>query len=221
MISVIIPVLDEERALPATLAALFRQTGEFEVIAVDGGSRDRSVWLLAADKRIRLIAAPRGRAAQMNAGAALAGGEILLFLHADTLLPDGAIAALAGLTTGSVWGGFRHRFNRRDWRLALISGLHNLRCRLTQVFYGDQAMFVSRKLFHEVGGFPEGLMEDIAISERLLSKLMPIFLVNCVTTDARKFLREGVWLSLWRVLAILVCRARGWPIPMAFFRDLR
>ncbi len=221
MISVVIPFLDEERALPATLAALFAQGGDCEVIAVDGGSRDASLAQLGKFPAVVVIAAQRGRAQQMNAGAALARGELLLFLHADTLLPPEALQTLASLPAGQHWGGFHHRFSGQDWRLRLVSWLHNLRCRLTGVFYGDQALFVSRQLFMESGGFPLGLMEDIALCERLLGKVRPRFLVYSVTTDARKFQREGVWLSLARVVAILLCRARGWPIPKGFFRDVR
>lgn len=219
MISVVIPFLDEQRALPATLDALFAQRGEFEVIAVDGGSSDGSRGVLAGHPGLRVIDAPRGRASQLNAGAAIARGETLLFLHADTLLPPGALDAVHAAAGG--WGGFHHRFDGDDWRLALVSWLTNLRCRITGAIYGDQAMFVDRRLFAAAGGFPPGPMEDIALSERLLRKVAPVFLVQRVTTDARKFRREGVWLSLARVVAILVCRRLGWPIPKAFFRNVR
>lgn len=222
-VSVIIPFLNEEKVLPDTLSRLFAQPGEFEVIAVDAGSVDGSRAALARHPRVRALDAQRGRARQMNAGARSAGGEVLLFLHADTLLPQGAITKLQELAhrNGQVWGGFHHRFSHADWRLDLVSRLHNFRCRRSDVFYGDQALFVSRELFWSVGGFPLQLMEDIAISEALKSKLPPIFLPQVVVTDSRKFVQMGVWKSLARVVLILACRELRLPVPMAFFRDVR
>ena len=123
MISVIIPALNEERALPRTLAHLFAQPGRCEVILVDGGSRDRTRAVADAWPGVHVTSAPRGRASQLNAGARLASGEWLLFLHADTLLPDGALTLLDGLAADPAWqaGGFRHRFSGDDWRLRAIS----------------------------------------------------------------------------------------------------
>src|SRR5260221_2434203 len=171
-VSVIIPVLDEARALPSTLADLERaieRFGDTEVIAVDGGSRDASRAILAEQPHVRVLDAPRGRASQMNAGAAAAHGDVLLFLHADTLLPEQALCAIAGAYQAPdfVYGGFHHRFSGDDWRLRTISALHNFRCRITATFYGDQAMFVRRSTFASAGGFPLRLIEDIAISEVL------------------------------------------------------
>jgi len=225
-ISVIIPFLDEEIALPATLAALLPQLDAArgdEVIAVDGGSRDGSCRVLAGHAAVRLVVAPRGRASQMNAGARAASGDVLLFLHADTLLPDGALAAIANAAAGPefVYGGFHHRFSGDDRRLQLISALHNFRCARTQTFYGDQALFVARAAFHRAGGFPLQQVEDIALSEVLRAQGPPAFLPLTVVTDARKFVRAGVWRSFARVLAILVCLRIGLPLPQAFFADVR
>jgi rSAM/selenodomain-associated transferase 2 len=221
-ISVVIPFLDEERALPATLARLFSTGKAIEAIAVDGGSADRSRTVLGRYP-VRIVDAPRGRAEQMNAGAKLASGELLLFLHADTLLSPGALDELAARLHHPQfqWGGFRHAFSNADWRLRLISRLHNLRCRATGVFYGDQCMFVRRDLFERAGGFPLGRMEDIALSERLRRECAPTLLASEVVTDSRKFVRMGVWRSLGRVAAILVCRQFHLPIPRAFFADVR
>lgn len=222
-VSIVIPFLDEEKALPATLAAVLAQGAAVEVIAVDGGSRDASRAILSRHGQVRVIDAARGRASQMNAGARAASGDLLLFLHADTLLPAGAIHALEGLAAEArpVWGGFHHLFSQADWRLRGISHLHNLRCRLTGVFYGDQAIFVSRELFRAAGGFPEERMEDIALSQRLKRRCRSTFLPAVVVADSRKFVQMGVWRSLARVLLILGCDALGLPYPTAFFRDVR
>ncbi len=225
MISIIIPALNEERSLPRTLAALHQQCGDFEVIVVDGGSSDRTREIAAADESVRLISSRRGRAAQMNVGAGAARGEFLLFLHADTTLPPEALSILNALVARSdcLWGGFRQRFSGDDWRLRLISRLHNWRCRISRVFYGDQAMFVRSALFHALGGFPEQpILEDVALSEKLLSAAKPVLLDEHVMTDARKFLKMGVWRSLGRVFVIMLCYRLRLRIPMQeFFSAVR
>lgn len=223
MISVIIPVLDEERALPATLARVFAQVGKYEIIVVDGGSRDRTREIAAGNGRIQLLTAPNGRASQMNAGADVARGEWLLFLHADTLLPDGALETIATLPDDIQAGGFRHRFSGDDWRLRLISWMHNLRCRWTRVFYGDQALFVRRAQFERLGGFPEDYpLEDVVFGERLRKVTRPRLLHLRVVTDARKFTQMGAWKSLGRVALILTCHELRLPIrARIFFSDIR
>lgn len=225
-ISVILPFLDEQAALPATLACLADARPPsiaVEVIAVDGGSRDASVALLKRHRGIRVLQAPRGRAAQMNAGAAAATGDVLLFLHADTWLPVDAFTAIAAAasTPGFIYGGFRHRFSGSDWRLAMISDLHNFRCRHARTFYGDQAMFVAREAFTRAGGFPAVPAEDIALSQRLRAIAPPVFLPETVVTSSRKFEQMGIWRSLARVVAILVCLRLGRAVPHSFFANIR
>lgn len=223
MISVVIPAYNEEKALPTTLARVFAQYGEYEVIVVDGGSADRTREIAAAETRVRTITAPKGRASQMNAGARQARGEWLLFLHADTLLPDGALATITALPDTVQAGGFRHRFSGHDWRLRLISRLDNLRCRWTRVFYGDQALFVRRTLFERLGRFPENHpLEDVVFGERLRKVTRPRLLDLHVTTDARKFAQMGIWKSLGRMALILTCHELRLPIPArTFFSDIR
>ncbi len=133
MISIIIPTYNEENALPAALERVFRQRGSYEVIVVDGGSSDRTCEIVRAEPRVRLLTVPKGRASQMNAGARIASGEWLLFLHADTFLPNGALHRLNALEADLDFqaGGFRHRFSDRDWRLRLISCMDNLRSKTT------------------------------------------------------------------------------------------
>ena len=237
MVSVIIPAYNEEKALPSTLDALFQQTGDYETIVVDGGSLDGTRHVLdqfgfcplsslVTRHASRLVlTAPKGRASQMNAGAKVARGEWLLFLHADTVLPARAIARLNAMEADHAIqaGGFLHQFSGDDWRLRLISFLDNFRCARSRIIYGDQALFVRRSLFEELGGFPEQLiLEDVAFCERLLRRTNPLLLSPPVVTDSRKFVQMGVWRSFARVLAIMLHVEWGLPtLPRSFFSDVR
>ena len=231
MISVIIPTYNEERALPATLLCLFAQSGDYEMIVVDGGSTDRTVDVVESlgvtrdALRVTLLTAAKGRASQMNAGAKEARGEWLLFLHADTVLPDGALARLNHLEgdTSIQAGGFLHQFSGGDWRLRLISFLDNFRCIRSRIIYGDQAMFVRRTLFERLGGFPDQLiLEDVAFCEKLLRVTKPLLLAPPVITDSRKFVKMGIWKSFARVLLIILHAQFHLPVlPRVFFQDIR
>ena len=223
MISVIIPVLNEEKALPATLQRLFSQPGDYEVLAIDGGSSDNTRCLIRADDRIQLHSSSTGRATQMNCGARHAQGEWLLFLHADTLLPEHALTALAQLPETTLAGGFRHRFSGSRWGLRLVSRLHNFRCRCTRVFYGDQALFIRKSLFTELGGFPEvPFLEDLLLSEQIARVTTPVTLDSYVITDSRKFEQAGVWRSLLRVILIQISHELKLPTPaLKFFANVR
>lgn len=223
MISIIIPVLNEERALPATLQHVFSQAGKFEVIVVDGGSTDSTLDIVRQDSRIQLLSAATGRASQMNAGAQHANGEWLVFLHADTLLPKDALLSIEQLPPQVQAGGFKHLFSGQAWSLRLISWLDNLRCRLTRILYGDQAMFVRRDLFTKLGMFPnEPVMEDVLFSEQLVKVTQPVILNSNVITDSRKFEQNGIWLSFWRVLLILAIHELHLPIRTSkFFTNAR
>jgi rSAM/selenodomain-associated transferase 2 len=237
MVSVVIPAYNEEQALPGTLRALFTQQGDYEVIVVDGGSADHTLAVLSEfsfseyslshtsqSSRLRLTAS-RGRATQMNAGAKEARGDWLLFLHADTVLPSDAIQRLNEMETdqGVQAGGFMHQFSSDDWRLKLISFLDNFRCIRSRIIYGDQALFVRRALFERLGGFPhQPILEDVAFCERLIKVTKPLLLTPPVVTDARKFLKMGIWQSFARVLGIILHVEWGLPtLPRAFFRDIR
>jgi rSAM/selenodomain-associated transferase 2 len=221
---VIIPALDEATALPATLESLRQQAGEFETIVVDGGSSDATVAVAESFGNVSVITAARGRAVQMNAGADVAAGDVLLFLHADTLLPANAICELNALERDPRFqaGGFRQRFSGEHWTLRFVSWLHNRRCALTGIFYGDQAMFVRRELFDELGGFPNCDMEDVAFSESVLQHCEPTFLNSTVITDSRKFERMGPLRSLFRCVTLLVCYELRMPLfGRAFFAPIR
>lgn len=225
MISVIIPAYNEEKALPYTLSTLLAQSGECEVIVVDGGSSDRTCDIARASSDVRLFTAPKGRASQMNAGASRANGEWLLFLHADTVLPDGALRRLNDMESDQAIqaGGFMHQFSGDDWRLRLISFLDNFRCTRSRIIYGDQALFVRRTLFERLGGFPnQPMLEDVAFCERLIKETTPLLLFPPVITDARKFLKMGIFRSFVRVLLIILHVEFRLPVlPTAFFQDVR
>ncbi len=234
MVSVVIPTYNEEKALPHILRELLRQSGDFEVIAVDGGSTDRTCEIVqeftlspqpSALRPLRFFTAPKGRASQMNTGAKEATGEWLLFLHADTVLPAGAIQRLCEMEADQTIqaGGFMHQFSGDDWRLKLISFLDNFRCIRSRIIYGDQALFVRRELFEQLGGFPNRLiLEDVAFCERLIAVTTPLLLSPPVVTDARKFLKMGIWRSFLRVLLIILHVEFHLPVlPRAFFQDVR
>ncbi len=203
-LSIIVPALNEAATIAVTLAAVQGlRTGGAEVLVVDGGSDDGTPAQCRglAD---RVITGPRGRARQMNAGAAAARGEVLLFLHADTLLPpDGATAAVAAVTAGALWGRFDVAITGRSLWFPLIGALMNARSRLTGVATGDQAMFVARDVFQRVGGFPDQpLMEDVELSTRLRALGRPACLRWKVRTSGRRWQTHGVVrtvLLMWRL----------------------
>jgi rSAM/selenodomain-associated transferase 2 len=204
-LSIIIPALDEEAGIADTLAALAPlRTRGAEVIVADGGSRDRTVEL-ARPFADQVIAAPRGRAAQMNAGAAAANGDVFLFLHADTRLPPEADCMLLdGLNASSwQWGRFDVRIAGRSRLLPIVAGLMNWRSLLTRIATGDQAIFVTRAAFEQAGGFPDiPLMEDIELSRRLKRISLPLCLAACVTTSGRRWDERGALrtiLLMWRL----------------------
>ena len=194
-LSIIIPTLGEAAGIGAALAALqpLRATGN-EIVVVDGGSGDGTPDV-AAPLADRLANAPQGRASQMNAGARLAGGDVLLFLHADTRLPPRAdrlvLDGLAG--SGRAWGRFDVHIDGRHRLLRLVAWLMNARSRWTGIATGDQAIFVRRDAFVAVGGFPAvPLMEDVALSAALKRVSRPLSLHEHVTTSGRRWEARGV-----------------------------
>lgn len=204
-LSIILPVLNEAEGIVPLLEALLplRRQG-CEVLVADGGSEDGTAEraLPLAD---RVITAPRGRARQMNAGAALAAAEVFWFLHADSRVPPDAGATLlrALQESGRGWGRFDVVLSGRHPLLRLVEGMMNLRSRLTGIATGDQGIFVTRSLFERVGGFPDiPLMEDIALSKRLLAHGRPVCLDTRLTTSSRRWETRGMGrtiLLMWRL----------------------
>lgn len=204
-LSIVVPVLDEAAGIADTLSdlATLRAYGA-EIIVVDGGSRD-ATRSLAAPFADRVIESPRGRALQMNAGARLARGATLLFLHADTRLPRGALDAIAtGLErTGRAWGRFDVEISARGAILPVVALMMNARSRATGIATGDQAIFVRRDAFEAAGGFPAiPLMEDVALSKILKRRSPPLCLRERVVTSGRRWQRHGTFrtiLLMWRL----------------------
>jgi rSAM/selenodomain-associated transferase 2 len=202
-LTIVLPVLNEAAIIVATLQALapLRARGA-EIIVADGGSRDGTARL-AEPLATRVITVRHGRGAAMNAGAALGAGDALVFLHADTVLPDGADRLIGAALNRRAWGRFDLRIAGRHPFLAVVARMINLRSRLTGVATGDQAIFVSRAAFEKVGGFPElPLMEDIALSRRLKRLCRPACITTPVVTSGRRWERNGVLrtiLLMWRL----------------------
>jgi rSAM/selenodomain-associated transferase 2 len=204
-LAIIMPVLDESASIVAALQALspLRMRGA-EVVVVDGGSRDDTV-ALASPLADRIVGSVRGRAVQMNAGAAAAHADVLLFLHADTRLPaDADQLVLDGLArTQRKWGRFDVTIEGRHPLLPLIAAAMNARSRLTGITTGDQAMFITRDAFDAAGGFPEiALMEDITFARTLKRVSRPVSLRARVTTSGRRWETRGVLRTvflMWRL----------------------
>ncbi len=212
-LSLVVPALNEAAGIAVTLQALapLRAAGH-ELIVVDGGSNDGTA-ALAAPHADRVLDSERGRAAQMNAGAALALGDWLLFLHADTRLPPGADAALQrAAQTGARWGRFDVHIEGRSAWLPLIATLMNTRSRLTGIATGDQAMFVETALFRQLGGYAAlPLMEDIELSRRLRAIGRPACLREQVLTSGRRWENRGVWRTVWLMWCLRWRYWRGTP----------
>jgi len=201
-ISVIIPTLDEERTIMALLAQT-ASLGFDELIVVDGGSLDQTPVLVESYRRntqlpaqgyVRLMTAPCGRARQMNEGAKASSGEILLFLHADTLLPDNAKTTIeTALADHRMVGGrFDVQFDSPSMWGTIISRMMNWRSRMSGIATGDQALFVRRHIFEQIGGFADiPLMEDIDFSGKLKRKGAVAALTATVTTSFRRWERHG------------------------------
>ncbi len=201
------PVLNEADQLATRLDALQGWREVAELIVVDGGSEDDSL-AIAAPRADRVISAPRGRASQQNAGAALAGGDYLLFLHSDTALSITPEKFLAALRENPAWGFFTVRLEGRDWRFRIIEHFMGWRSRLTRVATGDQALFVRRELFDALAGFADiSLMEDVEICKRLRRVAPPRVLGPPVVTSSRRWERRGV---LRTVMLMWELRLRYW-----------
>ena len=217
-IAVIIPVLNEQEALPSLLPVLMPMGFE-EIIVVDGGSLDQTVKVAermlksASDTHVRIVSGPCGRAFQMNAGAALTTSDILMFLHADTHLPHNAkqVVEQAMVDPQYVGGRFDVRFPRDSGYAWMVSRLMNLRSRVSGISSGDQTMFVRRSVFEKMGGFADiPLMEDIEFSRRLKRFGTVAALKDTVTTSFRRWERHGPLRTIVRMWILRLLYWLGW-----------
>ncbi len=200
MISIIIPVLNEGRHIQQCLEALQSLRNQCEIIVVDGGSIDDTVKI-SKPLADRVIDSVKGRAKQMNAGAEKAKGEMLVFLHADTFLPENTLELLDQLNQG--WGRFNIQLNGKPVMLKVISAFMNWRSRITGIATGDQVIFVNKQLFNIVGGYPDiALMEDISLCAKLKKIKPPICLNAKVVSSGRRWEQFGVLktiLLMWSI----------------------
>ena len=219
------PLLNEMQALPTLVAALLRINAS-ELIIVDGGSEDGSRQWLEQNQRAGFLfvnSAP-GRALQMNAGAARASSSTLLFLHADTVLPNGALNELHKKSWGRFDIEFTDNHSPRFRLLDIVARMINLRSRLSGVATGDQALFVNRSLFEQVGGFPNiPIMEDIALSKLLKQRAKPHCSRLKVRTSARRWRQNGLYKTILLMWALRLAYFFGVPaeILKKFYSQVR
>lgn len=209
-LSIIIPVLNEAESLEHFLLPLQKFRNEnCEIIIVDGGSQDKTSDI-AQNFSDHFFVSEGGRAKQMNAGAKCAQNSILLFLHADTVLPDNFLSLISEKCQSHTrcWGRFNVRLSGKQFIFRIIERLMNLRSCLTGIATGDQAIFVNRKSFEAIDGFPAiPLMEDIALSKKLKSLSRPMCITEPVVTSSRRWEQYGVWRTIFLM----------WQLRLAYF----
>lgn len=204
--SIIIPTLNEEKLIQPCLLKLQPLRPECEIIIADGGSSDNTV-LLADRFADRIVSSDKGRAVQMNNGARQAGGDILIFLHVDTVLPENALQQIRhAIDNGRQWGRFNIRLSGSHFMFSVISRMMNWRSQLTGIATGDQVIFATRKAFFAAGQYPDiKLMEDIALCKELKKIGPPVCLKAKVTSSSRRWEDNGIYrtISLMWTLRLL------------------
>ena len=193
MVSIIIPALNEEESIPLLLENLASQEGDFEIIVADGGSADNTLTICKSYPDIKIISSEKGRALQMNKGAEIARGDTLLFLHADTLIPRKGIKTIENVMNDDKIsaGSFFARFDHEDGMLSFLARFTRINNRY--LTWGDQGIFIRRRIFNEIGGYKNiPLMEDLEIQKRVRRRGKFIKLPLPVTTSSRRFIQNGV-----------------------------
>ena len=224
-LAIIIPALNEADTIRNTLGPLqaMRARG-VRVIVVDGGSTDATA-ALAGSLADLVVASAKGRAIQMNAGAAACNNDSLLFLHADSILsPDADQHIATALEGGQCWGRFDVRISGGHFMLAVISWFMNRRSRLTGIATGDQGLFMTKRAYEAVGGFPvQSLMEDVEMCKRLKRARMagPALLAGRITTSGRRWQTHGIWRTIFLMWRLRFQYWRGTPaaeLHAAYYR---
>ncbi|MBI3795739.1 MAG: TIGR04283 family arsenosugar biosynthesis glycosyltransferase [Deltaproteobacteria bacterium] len=223
-VSVIIPTLNEAEGIAQVITRV-RQAGECQLIVVDGGSSDETLEIAHCHADV-VLSSPRGRARQMNVGAQVATGTVLLFLHADTVLPQRfpTLLALALADPEVVGGRFDVRLDASGWPFRMIETMMNFRSRLTRISTGDQAIFVRRETFLAVGGYPEvELMEDLELSRKLKRMGKIACLRTKVVTSARRWQRDGMLKTIVLMWTLRLGHSLGVPPERlkGFYADTR
>ncbi|MBI1819771.1 MAG: TIGR04283 family arsenosugar biosynthesis glycosyltransferase [Nitrospirae bacterium] len=223
-ISVIIPVLNEEKVLQKTLQRL-KKGADLELIVVDGGSLDSTPAIARAFTR-KVFASPPGRARQMNEGARHAEGEILLFLHADSQIAPGGLGRIVPAITGgqALGGAFRLAIDSQNIFLRMIAWFANLRTAITGIPYGDQGIFITRSAFEKMGGFPDiPLMEDVELSKKMKRAGKIVLLKEKIAASPRRWKKEGIFLTTLKNWTLLACYLLGVPAERlaARYRNIR
>lgn len=206
-ISIIIPILNEAKILEKTLSQLQSEQGYYELIIVDGGSTDGSTRI--AEKYGKVLTSERGRAKQLNAGAAAATGDILLFLHADIWLESGALAAVeTALSSGYIGGGFQQKIDGKSVLYRMIEVAGDIRGRYLKVFYGDSGIFLTRADFEKIGGFPETpILEEMEFSKEMRRLGKTTLVSPCIHISARR----------WEIGGIVRTTLNNWLITFLYF----
>ncbi|MDO8489515.1 MAG: TIGR04283 family arsenosugar biosynthesis glycosyltransferase [Candidatus Omnitrophota bacterium] len=224
MISIIVPVYNEEKVLSENEAEFTHLVKYSELIFVDGGSLDDSAKI--ASRYGKVIQSKRGRALQMNCGVNFAKGDTLLFLHADTYILSGALLSIekAIEKNGYVGGCMTQRIDNEAFVYRIIEGQGNNRARRTKVFYGDQGIFVRKDIFWELGGFPEDpIMEDILFAKKLSKRGNTVVLPDKIIVSPRRWEKKGIIKTtlLFSLVFILYCLKVPLPKIKIFYDDLR
>ncbi len=209
-ISVIIPVYKEENSINKTIENLFMQSIDIEIIVSDS-EENVSTLKVINDNRIKKIQSTKGRSLQMNEGSKHATGDILLFLHADTLLPDKAFDKIIEIMSNKniIAGAFNLGINSQKKIFRLIEKISSFRSKITKIPYGDQAIFINKNYFESTGRYKEyPLMEEVELMQRIKKDQKKIFIINeKVQTSARRWEKEGV----------IYCTLRNWLLIVSYF----
>lgn len=223
MISIIIPVYNEKSSLPTLLPVLDSLQGEYEVLFADGGSTDGTLELLAGRQ---VITGAKGRGSQCNRAGFEARGEVLFFLHCDSIIErDVLLEIQKAVEGGACWGCLTLSFDDSSFLYRLGGLMSNLRVRWGHIAFGDQGIFITRELFEEIGGFPElPLMEDYELSLRLKEmKIYPTQVKSRIITSARRFREGGALRVAWKMWRLRAMYRQGVDLEIikGLYRDVR